>query len=240
MLKSVVREANLTQRAQTELEEMIVNGSLRAGERLPSEREMIEQLGVSKTVVREAMRSLATKGLIEVRPGSGMYVLGVGAHLMAEPLSLLMRKHRLTVEQIHQVRAALEIQIAALAAEHAQKEDIEAMAETIRRLEEPDLSPLQYAQLDLEFHNRLAVAGGNPLFSILINSINDVLLEVRQQAFKLGKQKFVTDSISEHSRVLKCVEAGDVRGAQKAIAEHLERSRARLTQAKNLRGKARS
>ncbi len=239
MFKSVVREANLTQRAQSQLEELIVNGSLRVGERLPSERELVEQLGVSKTVVREAMRSLATKGLIEVRPGSGMYVLGVGAHLMADPISLLMRKHRLTVKQIHEVREVLEIKLAALAAERARREDIEAMAETIRQLGEPDLSPLRYAQLDVEFHNRLAAAAGNPLFSILINSINDVMLEVRQRAFKLGKRKFLTNSISEHSRVLKCVEAGDVSGAQKAMAEHLERGSARLTRAEKLRGKER-
>ncbi|MGH9845008.1 MAG: FadR/GntR family transcriptional regulator [Blastocatellia bacterium] len=240
MIKTVMREANLTQRAQSQLEELIVNGSLLVGERLPSERELIEQLGVSKTVVREAMRSLATRGLIEIRPGSGMYVVGVGAHLMAEPISLLMRKHRLTVKQIHEVREALEIRIVALAAERAQKEDIEAMAESIRQLEEPRLTPLRYAQLDVEFHTRLAAAAGNPLFSFLINSINDVMLEVRKRAFNLGKRNFVAHSIGEHSKVLKCVEAGDVRGAQKAMAEHLELGSARLMDAEKLLREART
>jgi GntR family transcriptional repressor for pyruvate dehydrogenase complex len=240
MLKSVVREANLTQRAQAQLEELIVNGSLRAGERLPSERELVEQLGVSKTVVREAMRSLATKGLIEVRPGSGMYVLGVGAHLMSEPISLLMRKHRLTVEQIQEVRAVLEVRIAALAAERRQQEDIEAMAETIRQVGEADLSPLRYAQLDVEFHQRLAAATGNPLFVVMIHSINDVMVEVRQRSFKLGKQAFVQASVGDHTRILRCVEAGDVEGARQAMTDHLEHGRAKLMQAEKVRGKARS
>jgi GntR family transcriptional regulator, transcriptional repressor for pyruvate dehydrogenase complex len=222
MFKSVVRETTLTERAQRQVEELILNGMLKAGDRLPSERALTQKLGVSKTVVREAIRSLSAKGLIEVRAGSGMYVLGLGSDLMKDPMNLLLRSRHLKPEDIFEVREALEVKIAGLAAERAEANDLNEMDETIRALNKRKLTPIEYAELDVAFHKRLAQASGNPLFSALVNTINDVMVEVRLRAMGvLGETKFIAEAIEQHSRIFERVKARDVEGARRAMEDHL-------------------
>src|SRR5438128_2693481 len=134
MFTSVTRVSTLTQRAQSQIEELIVSGQLRPGDRLPSEKELGVRLGVSKTVIRESIRSLAAKGLVEVRAGSGTYVLDLGEEIVSQPIGLLLRTHAIQPRHIHEVREALEVRIAALAAEQAQDADVEAMAKSIQKL----------------------------------------------------------------------------------------------------------
>lgn len=221
MFKSVTRETNLTERAQRQFEDLILDGLLKPGERLPPERELTEKLGVSKTVVREAIRSLAAKGLVEVRAGSGMYVLGVGADLMKEPMSLLLRSRLLKPEDIYDVREVLEVKIAGLAAERADAADLAALAASISALSKRKLTAVEYAELDVAFHKQLAAAAGNPLFSVLVNSINDVMIEVRLRSFSLGAATTIRDAIEQHSSIFERVKARDVEGARRAMAEHL-------------------
>lgn len=226
MFKSVTRETTLTERAQQQVEELIHTGTLKAGDRLPSERALTQKLGVSKTVVREAVRSLVARGLIEVRAGSGMYVLGLGSDLMKDPMKLLLRSRHLKPEDIFEVREALEVNIAGFAAERAEADDLKEMEETIRALNKRKLTPIEYAELDVAFHKRLAQASGNPLFSALVNTINDVMVEVRLRSISvLGETRFIADAIEQHSRIFERVKARDVEGARRAMEVHLARGR---------------
>jgi len=234
MFKSVIRETTLTERAQQQVEELILTGTLKAGDRLPSERALTAKLGVSKTVVREAVRSLVAKGLIEVRAGSGMYVLGLGSDLMKDPMKLLLRSRHLKPEDIFEVREALEVNIAGLAAERAEASDLKEMEETIRGMNKRKLTPIEYAELDVAFHKRLALASGNLLFSALVNTINDVMVEVRLRAISvLGESRFIADAIEQHSRIFERVKAHDVEGARQAMEDHLRGGRDILRQTKD-------
>lgn len=221
MFKSVVRETSLTEKAQQQVEALIINGTLKAGDRLPSERELTEQLKVSKTVIREAVRSLVAKGLIDVRVGSGMYVRGVGSDVMKEPMNLLLRSNVLTPENLFEVREALEVTIAGLAAERASAEDIKAMEENLKALKTSPLNAKQYAELDVQFHRLVVQAAGNPLFAFLLNSLNDVMIEVRLRAFSVDEEKVIADSFHEHSRIFERIKAHDVAGARAAMEKHL-------------------
>jgi GntR family transcriptional regulator, transcriptional repressor for pyruvate dehydrogenase complex len=228
MFKSVMREASLTARTQLQVEELIISGVLRAGDRLPSERELVEKLGVSKTVVREAVRSLATKGLVEVRPGSGIYVRDINSKIMSEPISLLLRARNFTVDDVHEVREVLEVNIVRLAATRANKKEIKSIEESIEALKADDLTLIEYAKWDVEFHNRLAIASGNPFFSILTNSINEVMLEVRLRALKFGKEQFINDATEQHTKIFEKIKARDAIGAEEAMREHLTLGKAKL------------
>ena len=95
----------------------ILSKRLQVGDRLPSERELGEQFGVSRTVVREAVRALVAKGIIEVRSGSGLRVAAVDAAAVSESMSLYLRGGAFDFEKVHEVRALLEMHIAGLAAE---------------------------------------------------------------------------------------------------------------------------
>jgi len=221
MYTSVVRETTLTARAEAQVERLITEGYLKAGDRLPSEKELGAKLKVSKTVIREAIRSLAAKGLVEVRAGSGTYVLDLDQEIVARPLSLLLRSHTLDPQHIHEVREVLEVRIAGLAAERAQAADIEAMEASIRKLQKPRLAAVEYAEADLEFHHCLARATGNLLFSLLVDSLNGVMKEVRLLAFRADGPAAAERAVLYHSRILEKVRARDRQGACDAMLEHL-------------------
>jgi GntR family transcriptional regulator, transcriptional repressor for pyruvate dehydrogenase complex len=176
--------------------------------------------------VREAVRSLAAKGLVEVRTGSGMYVQRMGAELIARPLDILLRLHALRPEQIHEVREALEVNLAALAAERARPEHLAAMEEAVEALKAKSLTAAEFAAADLSFHNSLAEAADNPLFTLLVNSLNDVMLEVRKSVFRADGAKAASRGRRYHSRILAAIKARDVEGARRAMVEHLAEARA--------------
>ena len=114
--------------ADTMLETILSQG-LQAGDQLPSERELGEQFGVSRTVVREAVRALVAKGVIEVRSGSGLRVAAVDAAAVTESMSLFLRGGSFGFEQVHEVRALLEVHIARLAAERRTDVDLRRLRE---------------------------------------------------------------------------------------------------------------
>jgi GntR family transcriptional repressor for pyruvate dehydrogenase complex len=222
MYTSVVRQSSLTARAESQIEELIVSGQLRPGDRLPSEKELGAKLAVSKTVIREAICSLAARGLVEVRAGSGTYVLAFAEEIVEKPLALLLRSHDIQPRHIQDVREVLEVRIAALAAEHAKPGDIEAMAKAISKLQKSRLTAGEYVEADVEFHHLLAQASGNILFSMLAHSLNVVMKEVRLLAFKLDGISAAQRAITYHTRILDRIRARDMEGAADAMREHLE------------------
>jgi GntR family transcriptional regulator, transcriptional repressor for pyruvate dehydrogenase complex len=105
------------------------------------------------------------------------------------------------------------------------------MEETIRAMNKRKLTPIEYAELDVAFHKRLALASGNLLFSALVNTINDVMVEVRLRAISvLGETRFIADAIEQHSRIFERVKAHDVEGARQAMEDHLRGGRDLLRQ----------
>jgi GntR family transcriptional regulator, transcriptional repressor for pyruvate dehydrogenase complex len=221
MFKTVTRDSTLTQRAREQIEDLIVRGAVRPGDRLPPERELGELLGVSRTVVREAVRLLAAQGLVDVRTGSGTFVRGVGPDIMKPSLDLLLRASALNAEDIHEVRALLEVRIAELAAQRARAMDIKAMEESISLLKNPAITAGEYAEVDVAFHCHLAAATQNPLFFALVRSLNGVMIEVRLRAASMLGDVPRERAIFYHSQILERVKAKDPQGARAAMIEHL-------------------
>ena len=124
LFPQVARERRLSDKVADMMMETILSGRFQVGDRLPSERALGEQFGVSRTVVREAVRALVAKGVIEVRSGSGLRVIAVNADAVSESMNLYLRGGGLDFGKVHEVRALLEVHLAGLAAERATDEDI--------------------------------------------------------------------------------------------------------------------
>lgn len=231
MLKAVSRDLNLTERATQQLQDLIVDRSFKPGDRLPSENEMAKMLGVSRTVVREAIRSLSAQGLVESRAGSGIYVQGLSYDVMKAPMALLFRSQVLSVEDVIEARELLEIKIAGLAAERAKPADLDALKGTIRTLARRKLTHREFAEADVAFHQYLAKAAANPLISALANSINGLMLEIRMRSIALDGEFAVQKAILYHSEILKQVKARNVEGARSEMAKHLGEARDTLRRA---------
>jgi len=221
MLKVVPRDQTLTQRAFDQLEELIVSGKLKTGERLPAEAEMGQKLGVSRTVVREAVQHLSAKGLVEVRNGAGVFVRELGSSVMREPMNLLLRSKAMTVEHIVEVRMTLEVHLAGLAAERATAQDIVAMENAIQNLRDPKLSARECADIDVIFHACIAAAASNPLFAIIAESVTSAMLDPIRFVYERNLAVAREDTIREHTAILNCIKARDANGARRAMLASL-------------------
>lgn len=219
MFPRVEREPRLSDKVAELLLETIVARQLEPGDRLPSERELGEQFGVSRTVIREAVRALAAKGVIDVRTGSGLRVAAVDSSTVSESMSLFLRgSTTLDYPKVHEVRAMLEVEIAGLAAERATEEDIAAMRAVCERMEsesDVDAASLQ----DVEFHRAIANSTHNELHLLLLDSIGDVLIEIRRENLASGSGP---DALASHREIFERIVARDQEGARRAMKAHLE------------------
>jgi GntR family transcriptional repressor for pyruvate dehydrogenase complex len=201
------------------LVEMISSGEYGAGDRLPPERILVEQLGVSRTVVREALNLLETRGLIRVEHGRGAIVSADGADALHSNLEFLLRMEPSTLWELMEMRKALEVEVAGLAAERSTTDDIAIMRVVLDRMRENINAPDGYVDADVEFHNLLARSARNRVFLMMIEPIVDLLLASRRLTG--SKEANAERALRAHEAILKKVEAKDVEGARIEMRKHM-------------------
>jgi GntR family transcriptional regulator, transcriptional repressor for pyruvate dehydrogenase complex len=219
LFEQVSREPRLSDKVAEMMLETILSRRLHVGDRLPSERELGEQFGVSRTVVREAVRALVAKGVIEVRSGSGLRVAAVDAAAVSESMSLYLRGGSIDFEKVHEVRLLLEMHIAGLAAERATQEDVEGLREVHERMQREVGDVEAAARDDLEFHRLIALSTHNELYLVLMDSIGSSLIDIRRENLGSGS---APATLEQHSRVLDRIAAHDADGARAEMSAHLD------------------
>lgn len=233
MFKLIEREDTLASRVTEQVEVLILERSLKPGTRLPAERELANQFGVSRTVIREAVRALVAKGMLEVRQGSGMVVSTPTAQNVAQSMSLLLRGtgDGLEMQKVMEVRRLLEVEIAGVAAERRTAKDLETMKKILDENEGVFLERERFVAWDIAFHSALAAATHNELFSILLDSIAATMKKVRELGFNVARTP--ERALKYHRLILEKVGAGDADGARRAMEEHM--SEAERTLAEGMR-----
>lgn len=216
------RKDGLVERVVQAIEDQILQGRINVGSRLPPEREFSEQLGVSRPVVREAVRILTTQGLLETRHGIGTTVRALSRDEVTRPLKLFLRirGQDVSVEHLHHVRSILEVENAGLAAEQGTCADIVELRAICREMEDASLDPANFALKDSAFHRRLSETTHNPLLILLLDSVHDMMAEVREL---LSTESTVYQRVMPtHIRILESVAAHDRSAARQAMREHLD------------------
>jgi len=233
MFRAIERESTLSDRVAHEIEDLIVAQKLPAGQKLLSERELGERYGVSRTVIREAVRALAAKGLLEVRTGDGTYVQSINASNAAQALSRLLRLTGATevgtVRSVYEVRRPLEIAIAGLAAERASGESLTALRQTVEEIEDPELPLAMFVAADVRFHTVLAEATQNRLFVAILNSVSDLMNALREVGTTVAGAR--NDARQHHRLIYDRIAARDAEGARAAMSEHMDISQSILDRA---------
>ena len=196
------------------LQGSIMSGELNAGDRLPSERDLAEQLGVSRTVIRDALRLLEERGLITTSIGDGTYI--------SESIRLYVKQKQTSYRHLAQVRHMIEVETTGLAARNATPEDIEKIEETVRELEQNISHVEDFVRADIRFHSLLAEASQNPLLPMLLVPISEPLHDLSSRASSLpGAQQ---DALRHHRNILSCIKKHDVQAARRAMRDHLDSS----------------
>lgn len=220
--EQLTREPRLADKVAATILEMILTEGTKVGDRLPSERELSDQFGVSRTVVREAIRTLAAKGVLEVRTGHGVRIVAVPAGTVSESLRLFIRSATLDYPRLAEVRATLEIEIAGLAAQRVTEEGVELLRANVSAMEAAVGDVDRMSQLDLDFHRAIAVSTQNDLFLLLLDSIGEGLLEIRRRLFADSpKGEQMHTAVRAHREILAGIAARDVEEARRAMRAHL-------------------
>jgi GntR family transcriptional repressor for pyruvate dehydrogenase complex len=219
-----VQTSRLYEQIVQQIEESILNGSLKTGEQLPAERELAQQFGVSRTAVREAVKALREKGLVEAFSGRGTFITNGTSQSIRQSLDRMLKIGQPEGSlQLAEVRAILEPGIAALAATRAEASHLATMREAYAVMDSKRDDPEAYIEADLDFHLSLAEAAANPIILSLIDSIVGVLREQRIRIFNVAggpdRGQF------HHKRILEAVEQRDPVRAYEAMRAHLDQVR---------------
>jgi GntR family transcriptional repressor for pyruvate dehydrogenase complex len=220
----IVQSSRLYEQIVKQIEESIERGDLKAGDQLPAERELALQFGVSRTAVREAVKTLSEKGLVEAYPGRGTFITSETANSIRLTFDRMIKAGpRDGTLHLVEVREILEPEIAALAAKRVSEENLDGLRDAIEIMDSAKSDPNSFIEADLDFHLALAEAAANPLILSLIDSIVGVLREQRISIFKVegGPDR----GQYHHKRILEAIENHDSAGAREAMRAHLRQVR---------------
>ena len=198
---------------------LIERGELRPGDRLPPERELAVQLGVSRPSVRAGLRSLAAIGILQTRHGAGTFITDGPPTLGTEPLSFLAALHGFTQDEMYEARRALEVGVAGLAAERATDDQIATIAEEVTSLFASLDEPQEFLRHDIRFHRAVAAASGNPILASLVEMVSTIFYEHRRR--KVEEAGDLKESAQMHRAIYHAIRAREPKRARAAMNEHL-------------------
>lgn len=211
---------NARDRVVEHVRRLIEQGGLKPGGRLPSERDLTQELGVSRPSVRSGLEALESMGVVVSRRGAGTFIADGPPDLGVEPLSLLASLHRFTPNEMFEARLVLEVGVAGLAAEHALPEHLAQMAEEVTEMFASLEDPAAFLLHDVRFHRAVGAGCGNRVLAALMEMVSAQFYELRKETV-LGARD-LRESAEMHRRVFRAIRARDAGAARAAMHEHLK------------------
>ncbi|MDF1576090.1 MAG: FadR/GntR family transcriptional regulator [Bacteroidales bacterium] len=227
IFQNIGNKLTLSQRIERTLENAIREKKLPVGSKLPTEREMCESFGVSRTALREALRRLSARGLISIQKGSGMYVSEILIEDAIDTLNLYydLKFDKNLLSQIIEVRCIFEPEIARLAALNRTSRDIDELSRNLKEFElcDPDNTQKE-ADLDNHFHLAITKATLNPIVQITMEPIYSLLPRMRNYIYgNIEGEK--THTLKSHQALVDALRKKEGKEAHSIMREHLERTR---------------
>lgn len=210
-----IKKVTIADEVVNQVKQMIINGHLKPGSRLPSEHELAEMFSVGRTSIREALKALDALGLLE-KTQQGTYLReSVDFPLKELYLKLIIRKH--TIDQLYEARMLLEGMIAQLAAERATDEDIASMQKYLDRMYTDNLE--QYIQADISFHVAIAEAADNYVVFEIYQVIWELLTESQDEIVRLDG--LIERSREQHKAIFEAIKNHDSRASRRLMDDHV-------------------
>jgi GntR family transcriptional repressor for pyruvate dehydrogenase complex len=202
---------------------LIEKGRLRPGDRLPAERELAQELGVSRPTIRAGLQALAAMGVTDSRRGAGTFITDGPPRLGAGPLSFLAALHGFTRDDVFQARQILEVGAAGLAAERSLAERLAPMSEEVAGMFATLDEPQAYLLHDVRFHQAVASASGNPVIQALVEMVSSLVYEQRRA--NVARAHDLKESAEMHRRIYQAIRDKDPQRARAEMSRHLELTR---------------
>jgi GntR family transcriptional repressor for pyruvate dehydrogenase complex len=209
----------VAERVVRHVRQLIERGALKPGDRLPAERVLAGEIGVSRPSLRAGLRALAAMGVVQARHGSGTYITGGPITLVPEPLRMLAALHGIRRDELFEARRLLEVGVAGLAAERATPEQLAAMADEVAGMFAGLGDPQQHLTHDVRFHRAVAAGANNTAVGALIEMVSGLFFELRRSSIEHAAD--LRESAEQHRRIYLAIRARDPEKARAAMTEHL-------------------
>lgn len=198
----------------------LIRGVWSAGEKIPAERDLCQQLGVGRASLREALKALEIMGMIETRLGDGTYVCERSEFFSRPLLWAIVSCSEANVNELVEARILIEVELAGMAAERASRDDIELLGNLLNRMIKVKKSHQEFVQADVEFHIALADAASN---KILMNALQLIRNLLQRWILSAVATKGVAEkACAQHKRILAAIKIGDGAAARKEMSKHLK------------------
>lgn len=218
-----LRRASLYLAIAEQLESYIMSEKLQPGERLPTERDLAQMFGVSRTTVRQALAALEAKGLIESHIGSGTFARRHSAEFAVARLAHMLDRARVRLTEALEARTLLEPQVTRLAAKRAQPADLEEIRVHLQAMEQAHDDSAAWLKHDAAFHRAIAHAARNPIVLTILEVLQSSVQETR--GLSLSNPQGLATHNADHRRIFNALQAGDQAGAAAAMSDHLRHVR---------------
>ena len=211
--------AGVAQQVVDRILDLVRTGMLRAGDRLPSERELIDIFGISRPSLREALRALSILGVVDSRHGGGAFVTDLEARTLLAPLDFFLSLSETNLADAFEARRTVEIAIVRRAAAEATPEDVDELRGMLAAHAKLFADPVGFRILDSRFHARLSATAGNVVLERLAYALYNMGLDIRRRATE--DPALIRRSLEEHTAIVRAIAAGDPDAAALAMAAHL-------------------
>jgi GntR family transcriptional repressor for pyruvate dehydrogenase complex len=200
--------------------ERLILKKLQPGDKLPSERELAESLGVSRSSIRDAIRSLELMGMVEPRQGAGTIVREISSDSLVNPLANALKRKEELIGELLDFRKMLEPPLAARAATRISADELSEMEEILQRQEKKQSNGEAAVAEDAEFHYSIALASGNSVVLKVLDTLMDLLRDTRERSLQVeGRPQ---KSLAGHRRILAALKRHDAEAAKAAMRRHIE------------------
>jgi GntR family transcriptional repressor for pyruvate dehydrogenase complex len=217
---TAVKKTRVFEGVAQQMQRLIVDGALKPGDLLPPERELAERFAVSRSSVRDAIRTLELAGLVVPRQGEGTVVADLSPETVVMPLSHVLLRKRELISELLDVRKVIEPALAARAAKNATAEEIAHLEEILRRQREKVLRGEATVGEDDEFHYTIALAARNSVMRKVVDVLMRLLHETRARSLQTAGRP--QRSLAGHRRVLAAIKRRDPAAAERAVRRHVE------------------
>lgn len=222
-----VKRPKLSEQVEREIKALIFRNKFKAGEKLPSEEELAEQLQVGRRSVREALQSLQTMGFIEIKHGKGAFVSQIRLdnyiESLAESINFRLHEEKTALFQLLEIRKLLEAGIASLSATRATSQDLKAMEEALheqnKAIKMKNLEAFNVA--DLDFHNTVVKGSQNDILAAVYDAFSNLMLESRRRTNKIPG--VAEKSLKDHQKIFLAIKSGNRKLAHRNMFTHIDK-----------------
>jgi GntR family transcriptional regulator, transcriptional repressor for pyruvate dehydrogenase complex len=217
-----IDRTGITELVVQRIKDLLKDGELKAGSRLPPERELADMLNISRPSLRTALKALSVMGIIRAKPGAGTYIAEEIPEVFTEPMHSMTLIHNTSYEELFEARRIIEAGLAELGAERATEEDIAALNREIEGMKRTVGDPEGFLIHDVHFHQAMARAANNKLMSGVMDTIAQLLYHIRRQT--IAKANDFNETIEWHQKIVAAMAKHDTKRAKEMLSGHLRQA----------------